>query len=68
LTTLQEDIHQIVLAEHNEEGNWRQSSEGKGLRAGMISPKYPRILSYSFTNVGEILRTGKCALAPGVYP
>ncbi|KAM0941630.1 putative CBS domain, chloride channel, voltage gated, chloride channel, core [Dioscorea sansibarensis] len=38
-----------------------------GLGAGMIALKYPGILYWGFTNVDEILHTGKTASAPGVW-
>ncbi|KAK2380847.1 ribosomal protein [Trifolium repens] len=58
----------ILQAEHNDDDTWRQSSEGNGLRVLRISPKHHRILSCSFTNVGEILQTGICVLAFGIWP
>ncbi|XP_073312873.1 chloride channel protein CLC-f-like isoform X2 [Primulina huaijiensis] len=38
-----------------------------GLGAGLIALKYPGILYWGFTNVDEILRTGKSASAPGIW-
>ncbi|CAM8985342.1 unnamed protein product [Rhodiola kirilowii] len=38
-----------------------------GLGAGMIALKYPGILYWGFTNVEEILHTGKTASAPGIW-
>ncbi|XP_020526067.1 chloride channel protein CLC-f isoform X2 [Amborella trichopoda] len=38
-----------------------------GLGAGMIALRYPGILYWGFTNVEEILRTGKSASAPGIW-
>ncbi|CAL5201108.1 unnamed protein product [Lathyrus oleraceus] len=38
-----------------------------GLGAGIIALKYPGILYWGFTNVEEILRTGKSASAPGIW-
>lgn len=38
-----------------------------GLGAGLIALKYPGILYWGFTNVDEILRTGKTASAPGIW-
>ncbi|CAN7018539.1 hypothetical protein IGI04_021304 [Brassica rapa subsp. trilocularis] len=38
-----------------------------GLGAGMIALKYPGILYWGFTNVEEILHTGKSASAPGIW-
>ncbi|TKY49885.1 Chloride channel protein CLC-f [Spatholobus suberectus] len=38
-----------------------------GLGAGIIALKYPGILYWGFTNVDEILRTGKSASAPGIW-
>ncbi|KAJ0986976.1 hypothetical protein J5N97_005332 [Dioscorea zingiberensis] len=38
-----------------------------GLGVGMIALKYPGILYWGFTNVDEILHTGKSASAPGVW-
>ncbi|KAK6947876.1 Chloride channel, voltage gated [Dillenia turbinata] len=38
-----------------------------GLVAGMIALKYPGILYWGFTNVEEILHTGKSASAPGIW-
>ncbi|KAG9136525.1 hypothetical protein Leryth_014372 [Lithospermum erythrorhizon] len=38
-----------------------------GLGAGMIALKYPGILYWGFTNVDEILHTGKTASAPGIW-
>ncbi|KAL2335840.1 hypothetical protein Fmac_010286 [Flemingia macrophylla] len=38
-----------------------------GLGAGIIALKYPGILYWGFTNVEEILRTGKTASAPGIW-
>ncbi|CAN6274646.1 unnamed protein product [Urochloa humidicola] len=38
-----------------------------GLGAGLIALKYPGILYWGFTNVEEILRTGKSASAPGIW-
>ena len=37
-----------------------------GLGAGIIALKYPGILYWGFTNVEEILHTGKSASAPGI--
>uniref|UniRef100_A0A2P2MYH1 Chloride channel protein n=1 Tax=Rhizophora mucronata TaxID=61149 RepID=A0A2P2MYH1_RHIMU len=37
-----------------------------GLGAGIIALKYPGILYWGFTNVEEILHTGKTASAPGI--
>lgn len=37
-----------------------------GLGAGIIALKYPGILYWGFTNVEEILHTGKIASAPGI--
>ncbi|GLT79508.1 hypothetical protein SLA2020_509940 [Shorea laevis] len=37
-----------------------------GLGAGIIALKYPGILYWGFTNVNEILHTGKNASAPGI--
>ncbi|GAA0138537.1 ion channel [Lithospermum erythrorhizon] len=37
-----------------------------GLGAGIIALKYPGILYWGFTNVDEILHTGKTASAPGI--
>lgn len=37
-----------------------------GLGAGLIALKYPGILYWGFTNVNEILHTGKSASAPGI--
>lgn len=37
-----------------------------GLGAGMIALRYPGILYWGFTNVDEILHTGKSASAPGI--
>ncbi|KAH1083787.1 hypothetical protein J1N35_023548 [Gossypium stocksii] len=36
-------------------------------RAGMIALKYPGILYWGFTNVNEILHTGKTLSAPGIW-
>ncbi|CAK7323904.1 unnamed protein product [Dovyalis caffra] len=38
-----------------------------GLGAGIIALKYPGILYWGFTNVEEILHTGKSAAAPGIW-
>uniref|UniRef100_A0A0D6QYJ3 Chloride channel protein n=1 Tax=Araucaria cunninghamii TaxID=56994 RepID=A0A0D6QYJ3_ARACU len=38
-----------------------------GLGAGLIALRYPGILYWGFTNVDEILRTGKNASAPGIW-
>ncbi|KAG8072167.1 hypothetical protein GUJ93_ZPchr0006g43141 [Zizania palustris] len=38
-----------------------------GLGAGLIALKYPGILYWGFTNVEEILHTGKSAAAPGIW-
>lgn len=38
-----------------------------GLGAGVIALRYPGILYWGFTNVDEILRTGKTASAPGIW-
>ena len=38
-----------------------------GLGAGIITLKYPGILYWGFTNVEEILHTGKSASAPGMW-
>lgn len=38
-----------------------------GLGAGVIALKYPGILYWGFTNVDEILHTGKSASAPGIW-
>ncbi|ONK69279.1 uncharacterized protein A4U43_C05F21190 [Asparagus officinalis] len=38
-----------------------------GLGAGMIALKYPGVLYWGFTNVEEILHTGKTASAPGIW-
>ncbi|XP_058114494.1 chloride channel protein CLC-f-like [Magnolia sinica] len=38
-----------------------------GLGAGLIALRYPGILYWGFTNVEEILRTGKSASAPGIW-
>ncbi|KAL2483794.1 Chloride channel protein CLC-f [Forsythia ovata] len=38
-----------------------------GLGAGLIALKYPGILYWGFTNVNEILHTGKTASAPGIW-
>ncbi|XP_062015029.1 chloride channel protein CLC-f [Rosa rugosa] len=38
-----------------------------GLGAGLIALKYPGILYWGFTNVEEILHTGKTASAPGIW-
>ncbi|CAM8893974.1 unnamed protein product [Rhodiola kirilowii] len=38
-----------------------------GLGAGVIALKYPGILYWGFTNVEEILHTGKTASAPGIW-
>ncbi|KAF5727867.1 Chloride channel F isoform 2 [Tripterygium wilfordii] len=38
-----------------------------GLGAGIIALKYPGILYWGFTNVEEILHTGKTASAPGIW-
>ncbi|KAG4122760.1 hypothetical protein ERO13_D11G286500v2 [Gossypium hirsutum] len=38
-----------------------------GLGAGMIALKYPGILYWGFTNVNEILHTGKTLSAPGIW-
>ncbi|XP_073307286.1 chloride channel protein CLC-f-like isoform X1 [Primulina huaijiensis] len=38
-----------------------------GLGAGLIALKYPGILYWGFTNVDEIVRTGKTASAPGIW-
>lgn len=38
-----------------------------GLGAGMIALKYPGVLYWGFTNVDEILHTGKSASAPGIW-
>ncbi|KAL0916011.1 hypothetical protein M5K25_013487 [Dendrobium thyrsiflorum] len=38
-----------------------------GLGAGIIALKYPGTLYWGFTNVDEILHTGKSAAAPGIW-
>ncbi|XP_071907664.1 chloride channel protein CLC-f-like isoform X4 [Coffea arabica] len=38
-----------------------------GLGAGIIALRYPGILYWGFTNVDEILHTGKTASAPGIW-
>ncbi|KAI7752121.1 hypothetical protein M8C21_031645 [Ambrosia artemisiifolia] len=38
-----------------------------GLMAGLIALRYPGILYWGFTNVDEILHTGKTASAPGIW-
>nr|KJB81482.1 hypothetical protein B456_013G147500 [Gossypium raimondii] len=38
-----------------------------GLGAGIIALRYPGILYWGFTNVNEILHTGKSASAPGIW-
>ncbi|XP_074311281.1 chloride channel protein CLC-f [Silene latifolia] len=38
-----------------------------GLGAGIIALKYPGTLYWGFTNVDEILHTGKSASAPGIW-
>ncbi|XVF03512.1 hypothetical protein REPUB_Repub05bG0001300 [Reevesia pubescens] len=38
-----------------------------GLGAGILALKYPGILYWGFTNVNEILHTGKTASAPGIW-
>lgn len=38
-----------------------------GLGVGIIALKYPGILYWGFTNVDEILHTGKSASAPGIW-
>ena len=38
-----------------------------GFGAGIIALKYPVILYWGFTNVKEILRTGKSASAPRIW-
>ncbi|KAF3329789.1 chloride channel protein CLC-f-like protein [Carex littledalei] len=38
-----------------------------GLGAGLIALKYPGVLYWGFTNVEEILHTGKGASAPGIW-
>ncbi|KAL8509732.1 hypothetical protein ACS0TY_016805 [Phlomoides rotata] len=38
-----------------------------GLGAGLIALRYPGILYWGFTNVDEILHTGKTASAPGIW-
>ncbi|XP_073154441.1 chloride channel protein CLC-f isoform X2 [Henckelia pumila] len=38
-----------------------------GLGAGLIALNYPGILYWGFTNVDEILHTGKTASAPGIW-
>ena len=38
-----------------------------GLGAGMIALRYPGVLYWGFTNVDEILHTGKSASAPGIW-
>ncbi|XP_024018675.1 chloride channel protein CLC-f isoform X2 [Morus notabilis] len=38
-----------------------------GLGAGIIALKYPGILYWGFTNVEEILHTGRLASAPGIW-
>ncbi|KAK3024331.1 hypothetical protein RJ639_043013 [Escallonia herrerae] len=38
-----------------------------GLGAGILALKYPGILYWGFTNVDEILHTGKTASAPGIW-
>ncbi|XP_068338075.1 chloride channel protein CLC-f-like [Pyrus communis] len=38
-----------------------------GLGAGIIALKYPGILYWGFTNVEEILHTGRTASAPGIW-
>ncbi|KAL4558944.1 hypothetical protein LXL04_037149 [Taraxacum kok-saghyz] len=38
-----------------------------GLGAGIIALKYPGVLYWGFTNVDEILHTGKIASAPGIW-
>ncbi|XVE80666.1 hypothetical protein DITRI_Ditri14bG0156800 [Diplodiscus trichospermus] len=42
-------------------------SAAGGLGAGIIALKYPGILYWGFTNVNEILHTGKTASAPGYW-
>ncbi|OMP06932.1 Cystathionine beta-synthase, core [Corchorus olitorius] len=42
-------------------------SAAGGLGAGIIALKYPGILYWGFTNVNEILHTGKTASAPGIW-
>nr|KJB45520.1 hypothetical protein B456_007G309900 [Gossypium raimondii] len=42
-------------------------SAAGGLGAGMIALKYPGILYWGFTNVNEILHTGKTLSAPGIW-
>ncbi|CAJ2666589.1 unnamed protein product [Trifolium pratense] len=62
-TNLASGYSSILHAEHNDEGNWRQSSEGNGLRAWRISPDH----RCSFTNVEEILQTEICVLVFGIW-
>lgn len=38
-----------------------------GLGAGIIALRYPGILYWGFTNVDEILHTGKSVSAPGIW-
>ncbi|KAL6646106.1 hypothetical protein ACP70R_017714 [Stipagrostis hirtigluma subsp. patula] len=38
-----------------------------GLGAGLIALRYPGVLYWGFTNVDEILHTGKSASAPGIW-
>ncbi|XP_078443437.1 chloride channel F isoform X2 [Wolffia australiana] len=38
-----------------------------GLGAGIIALRYPGVLYWGFTNVDEILHTGKSASAPGIW-
>ncbi|XP_047334286.1 chloride channel protein CLC-f-like [Impatiens glandulifera] len=38
-----------------------------GLGAGIIALRYPGILYWGFTNVNEILHTGRIASAPGIW-
>lgn len=38
-----------------------------GLGTGIIALKYPGVLYWGFTNVNEILHTGKSASAPGIW-
>lgn len=38
-----------------------------GLGTGLIALKYPGVLYWGFTNVDEILHTGKTASAPGIW-
>uniref|UniRef100_N1R3L8 Chloride channel protein n=1 Tax=Aegilops tauschii TaxID=37682 RepID=N1R3L8_AEGTA len=42
-------------------------SAAGGLGAGLIALRYPGILYWGFTNVDEILHTGKSASAPGIW-